>query len=590
MIKIPSQNKWIQANRGDMFGSIWSSFNIDLTLNISKLRTNRMLTVARGVDDSTTTYVNGIGLSAAFAIYDGKHWAATTGTISRAGTPRTAVWSLDTTTDKPTTCSNRYSDIEIFNEIMYVSLAGTNLSKNDGGTWGTVAITGGISNVAHMMTSYAKRLYVVADEAKINSMDIAESFGATIGTSSNTLDLTNPSSNTITFLKATSSRVWIGTVNTLGGRGHIYAWDGEQTSVNEAYDLESSGAMAAVVKDDVLYVVDNDGRLMAFNGGAFIEIDRFPIKQGEYLFGPLLDDNERWIHPNGITLQDDRILILIDNEYRGSSATSEERVSSGIWEYTPETGLYHKYALSALNATSGTQLDYGQNRVSRVGALEAIKSSSTSAADNGALFAGIELFTDDTGKEIHIQIDDLNDTTQKYGYIVTPKIYTKSFTSLEDSWQKVFIRHKKLINSSDKIIVKYRVEEQDADVATITWVDTDTFTVTAADVTSLAIGDEVEVIQGDGSGKCAHVASFTGTTTLTVNLDDTFTGVTTNTAKARFQKWIKCGEGTDQTVKFHEFPIGDNDTWVQLKICMQFTNANEVDDLLLINETNHEAA
>ena len=90
--------------------------------------------------------------------------------------------------------------------------------------------------------------------------------------------------------------------------------------------------MAGVVKNDVLYVMDNDGKLLVFNGGTFVELARLPIKRAEYLVDALEEDKLRWIHPNAMTVQDNRILILVNVEYRGSSASWEERASCGVLE------------------------------------------------------------------------------------------------------------------------------------------------------------------------------------------------------------------------------------------------------------------
>ena len=60
-------------------------------------------------------------------------------------------------------------------------------------------------------------------------------------------------------------------------------------------------------------------------------------------------------------------------------------------------------------------------------------------------------------------------------------------------------------------------------------------------------GYEVQVIQGTGSSKTAHITRIDNHNTYyTVTLDDTFTGVT-GTAKAVIQRWIKCGEISNQT-------------------------------------------
>lgn len=590
MRKFPQNKIWRQDNNSDLYGDIWSSFNLDLSSELGKLKTTRMLNVARSVDDGGDNYISGLGLAAAFRFYNDQYYAATNGTISKSGSSRTGAWGLDTTSGKPTTVSNRYSDMEVFNDILYVSLSGTNLSKNNAGTWGTVAITGAASNVPHMLCSYANRLYVTADYAKINSMDTAESFGATIGTSSSTLNLGNPTVNSITFMRATSSRIWIGTVNRNGGKGHIYAWDGNQTSVNESYRLESSGAMAAVVKDDVLYVMDNDGRLLAFNGGTFVEIDRLPLKEGEYLKSALFTSaastyNERWIHPNGMTLKDSGILILINNEYRGSSATWEENVPSGIWEWTKETGLYHKYSFSLGNDGSTTLRDYGQNHISLAGAVSYIKSFSTSSTDNGSLLASAQIYYDSSNTENVIAVDDLADEVQKYGYFITPKIFSDR---LDDIWQKIFLRIKQSID----IVLKYRTEEKSPlDISITTWSGSNSVR-TSTTITGYGAGDEIEFTQGEGSGKCFTIVSTSdlGGGVTEIVLDGSFTSIDSS-GKARLQHWKQIGEAFTSTSKdIIEKPLIQvkNSAWVQFKVCIQNTGNSYIYDMLITNTNNQK--
>ena len=587
MIRIPNNNQWQQNNRSDLFGNIWSSFNLDLTSKMGVLKNTRMLNVVSQEGTNETD----IGLAVAFRYWNSQYWAATHGTPSLAGTERTS-FAIAALGSDPTTVSSLYSDMEVFNEKLYISLSGTNLAKNTAGTWGTVTITGAGANVPKPICVYGEKLYVGATAGGINSMTTGEAFGATIGTTAGTLQLSNPTSNTITFMRATSSRIWIGTVNQLGGKGHIYAWDGTQTSVNETYRLESSGALAAVVKDDVLYVMDANGKLLAFNGGTFVEIDRLPIKQGDFLFYALGSGNARWIHPNGMTVQDGKILILINNEYRGATATTEENVPSGIWEWSKETGLYHKYSPSYHLATSGSVTDYGHNNIDVAGAVAYLKSTSTAATDNGSILAGMATFTGSgaTAQNL-ILIDDLNDTIQKYGYFVTPKIFSENIT---ETWQKIYLRFKKFLSATDKIVVKYRTADAlPLAEASITWYnDTLTFK-TSSTVTTWAVGNEVEILQGAGSGKCAHITAINdlGGGETEVVLDETFTGVTnTATAKARAQKWIKLGSYSALTEENYSIPIDvGNSSWIQFKVCLQHTGASEFYDLTLINAPNQKA-
>lgn len=583
MIKIPNNSKWYQSNRGDIFGSIWSSMGIDLTHQRDNgrgnVRLNRMLLGA------TSATLTDMGTPVAFRTLNNITFALAGADLYKQGAAHTSSWSK--VSSSPGNFSI-HSDMEIFNSKLYIS-EGTDddLQSYDGSTWTELAGFATGASKPHMMCVYANQLYIsgaTGGNSVIKGINTSESLVVT-------LTIVDEPKNIITFLRPTTNGIWIGTVNSRGGKGTVWFWDGVQTSPNVAYHLESAGALAGVIKDNTLYIVDVDGRLLYFNGSTFLEVDRLPIKEN-YLTFSLGDSNTRWIHPNGMTVADNRILFLIENQYYIGALkdTIEENVPSGIWEWSEDTGLYHKYGLCNTplsGAGGGTVVDYGQNRIGTAGACAFIKQNRNPSDDNGTLFAGARIYTNATSLIYGIFIDDLNDTVQKYGYFITPKIYSQN---VEDVWQKVYIRHKKLLESTDKIVVKYRVDEEPPAEATITWVDTNTFTSTDADFANYIAGDEIEVIQGDGSGKCAHISSISENAgTYTVNLDDTFSGVTTNTAKVRMQKWIKSAEQTSQTVRYMPFPIMRQGTWVQIKVCMQFTGQNELDDMILLNETSQPA-
>ncbi len=101
------------------------------------------------------------------------------------------------------------------------------------------------------------------------------------------------------------------------------------------------------------------------------------------------------------------------------------------------------------------------------------------------------------------------------------------------------------------------------------------------------VGYEVEVIQGTGSGKCAHITGVTGSGTYTVTLDDDFTGVS-GTAKIRIQNWIKSGVESSQSDEFYKFLIGVTGERVQFKCCMLFTGENEIYELAVTDVVNTE--
>jgi hypothetical protein len=261
-------------------------------------------------------------------------------------------------------------------------------------------------------------------------------------------------------------------------------------------------------------------------------------------------------------------------------------VPSGIWEWTPETGLYHKYSLSYTNDGSTTVRDYGQNQISIAGAINYIKSSSTDANDNGSLLAGAQLFTDASTTDNMIFIDDLLDEVEKYGYFVTPKIFSDK---LEDVWQKMFLRIKKL-SSGDEIVVKYRVEDEEPlDIAVTTWSGSNSIK-TSTTITGYGAGDEIEFLRGEGSGKCFKIESTSdlGSGVTEIFLDGSFTGIDSS-GKARLQHWKQIGEPVTSTSKdILEKPLLNvpNSAWIQFKVCIKNTGNSYLYDILLTNKNN----
>lgn len=140
--------------------------------------------------------------------------------------------------------------------------------------------------------------------------------------------------------------------------------------------------------------------------------------------------------------------------------------------------------------------------------------------------------------------------------------------------------YKRFKSSSSSIVAKYRCFEEDPVQATITWVNTTSFTTTT-DVSAYwngtDTGGEVEVLNGTGAGNCAHITSIVNNAgTYTVTLDTTITGVATGTAVARFQKWIKLfPTATGQVKQYTQMAMNANDVRVQIKLCFTFYGDDE---------------
>lgn len=101
----------------------------------------------------------------------------------------------------------------------------------------------------------------------------------------------------------------------------------------------------------------------------------------------------------------------------------------------------------------------------------------------------------------------------------------------------------------------------------------------------------MEILQGTGSGACVHITDISENGgTYTVTVDTAVTGVTTGTAKARFQKWIKLFPVvTGQVRSWEQMSIGAPNTRIQIKGCMTFKGNDEFHKFVLVSNEDIKA-
>ena len=567
-MRIPRSSQFTQTNRSDIFGDLSGSFNLDLNTNVGKTRVNKMLTTTSGVDGvpvaikSTGTLIYAV---------------AGTKVYISAGLKANTSFTPDIAAGSPVDCDEG-SDLEIF--LSGIAVAANSKLYYNNGSWTNNSL--GFSG-PYSMCVYASTLYIAGAGGTIKKT----TDGTTIAAA---LSAIAPDQE-IMWIRAGANRIWIGTVSIRNGKGQVLEWDGAAAQVTRSYRLETQGTLACVIKDDVPWIFDTNGKLLVFSGGTFVEQARFPlldkILKGAFTTVTLGD---KPLHKNGVTISNGRINALLRNTLVDSTSSIPEICPSGIWEYSETIGLYHKYSLSYTPVGSNTITDYGQNRLSVPGALSEMKIGDTAATATGNLIAGATVFTDSSATTSSFFTNDTFEAvtgstgekaTQAFGYFVTTKIPAEG---VQDTWQKLFAFHEKFLTATDKIIVKYRYQEVKPTEASITWLTTTAFT-TSTDVSAYVVGDEVEVTQGTGGGLCAHITDIqagSGSSYI-VTLEETFTGAT-GTAKARFQKWKKAGVIQDDRT-FGEVPLGDISDWIQLKVAFLSTGKNELRNIELVNTT-----
>lgn len=183
--------------------------------------------------------------------------------------------------------------------------------------------------------------------------------------------------------------------------------------------------------------------------------------------------------------------------------------------------------------------------------------------------------------------------TENRGYFVTAKFMSQG---LQDTWQKLYIKHNPLVSDLNKIAVKYRTSGNDTHIVkstrtsgTITWTYDDTFTTTDTQWANVEVGDEVEIIEGAGSGYLLHVSSITEDGgTYTVVLDESVKNiVATDTGRAVVSRWTLAKTLDSSTPQnedgYSEISIGKNSKSIQFKIELRGEDV-EIEELLVAHE------
>lgn len=590
MITIPSKEtkQFAQPNTGDTGGNLWSTFNIDLTSNKGRIRSTRTLDAVDSLNVDFTTlktpsafaFFNPGGVYSSakvFIAYGGRPWYG-------GANPNTG-WTNTTIGSNEPTATTTDVDMKVFNDKLYATTDDSKLKRMaTGGSWTDITTIG---NGIHILEVYADRLYWTQDNYKIYSINTSE----VVASSSNILELTGRTGH-ISWMRAGSNRMWIGWTSTDGSRGLIFEWDGETLNrASKSYKIESQGSCTCVIKNDIPYVLDLEGRLLAFNGSNFQEVARLPITNEAYpLQNTVQNSSQKLAHFNGSLLVNDQLLFLI-NPVLSTSDRYLENCQPGIWEYTDGVGLYHKMGVSTSLVSESPVFDYGQEELIAVGALFDGTISETglqfSSTRQGSVLFGARSYRTTSNSPHLIGIDNTLDDKAKSSYFITQWIES---SQVEDVFKAIVIKYNKLLNQTDKIKVKYRTSKRDGVIIDNTWTSTTTFTTTASAMGDYEVGDEVEASLGAGSGKCVNISAISfNAGTYTVTVDEAVVGATGN-AYVKLQHWKKLAE-IQNTKQFANLPLAqyNKDTKIQFKVIMEFTGKNELEEIIVVNGTEQNA-
>lgn len=366
---------------------------------------------------------------------------------------------------------------------------------------------------------------------------------------------------------STSNRSWICTHNRFGGEGKIVEWDGYSESYNEIHSIYGTAALSGVDVDGIPIILNDRGAFLEFNGQNFQPMIRngqeiaFPLPEGASLISGKDTSMTVSVAPRGMTVGEDGLVYI--NVKEGTVAG--ERFSAGIWCLNPITGrLYNKHALGQW----GDSTDYGHQNISTPGALYNIPSSVSS---RNLLAGGIINVSVGGTPQTGIWLQEAEtSTTLTKGYFITQFIPA---SEIQDQYDSIWTLFKRFMTSGSQIILKARgtrslyLANRRPLSATITWTSTTTFTLTLASADdSLAVGDEVEVINGVNAGYLAHITTISGAhaAVQTITIDETVT-TGSSTSIARFERWKKLGVISNTSKYEDSLNVGIHSSFLQIK-------------------------
>lgn len=214
--------------------------------------------------------------------------------------------------------------------------------------------------------------------------------------------------------------------------------------------------------------------------------------------------------------------------------------------------------------------------------------STTYRSMNGSRVLFGAYISDDTLSSAVYTLQTLTEGENR-GNFVTQRLHS---SELKDTWEKIFTKFADVYEGNDKIIIKYRTSDKYkfpifTFPTSITWTSTTSFTTTT-DLSTVSIGDEVEILSGSGAGYLAHITDKQqGATDWIITIDEAVSVSVSDKSYISIQNWTKAGVGTSDTIdQILNAVCGKSSKWVQLKVELRGVSQPAVEEIQIINNNN----
>ena len=573
--RIPNNGQVRQLNQGDLYGELWSTWNIDLATSPGKIK------LARPMKQVATSAQVGDDDVVALAVYNQKAYAVTAQTLYSASAPFTS-WSSESSTP------NRAEDMIVFRNALVITQS-TNLDTYDGSTYtqgwwsarGNPLLTTNnpVVTVPHILEviRIGSETLAVTDGDEVHAYTGALTSGS--GTSV-TVDL--DAGSVATCIKAAIRKVWIGTYTKDADQAYVFEWDGASTNYTQAFPVGAKAVLAMELVDDVPVIVTERGEIKKFNYAGFTTVAQFPFAllpkfaQGGQTGQIEANNLTRPIHPKGMRRQGNQLYIAVAFQDTSTDLGMDERTPNGIWALDLET-----FSLTHRASPGNYQV------------FESSFPILTMNNSNGRILSGGRLKT--SSSPYGIWLEDLSDSTAHHGYFTTPELQSGS---VKDTYPASIA--KALLGADDSVRVKYRTSRDTTmpvTVADMTWASTTQLNSTSSSLAAVKTRydaghrDEVEVVAGSGLVRLAHITKVEKSSSTYVITVDEAIGTTGETATVRFDAWKKIDKtmdsGDGEVVRFGTG--GEASAWAQFKVELRGKAGNPTIREILIPTASKES-
>lgn len=568
--------KVTKPDRGDVFGTLWATKNIDLSSKKGSIRLSVPFDETFNSADDDSDLKTPVAFVRTNADGTDRWWTmGVTSLINRytgllfksTDTDPSSVWAQDATASTPADVNDQMCLFGKVTTDRLIVARPQNLAMLENGTWTTqwwsVTLGQSVLNEANPHYPYPfLNLLLVPDGNVVHTID--DSLVVTLNR------LVFPKEYKVLWVHKDNNTSYFGTQNIRGGEGLIFAWNGTDEKYSYAYPIGADRSYAGQTDEEgILHIMTGDGVLKSFNGAGFGEAARLPFeftstKWSKEVTAGTIGTLETVMHPNGMTMEDGRLNMLLNIGFQGYSGTPIN-FGAGIWEYDPDVGLYCKSSLPA------SILVAGATRLAHVGALQATNSKTY------PMLAGASHYTDSGSSQRHavfIKFGQAQGNGNR-GYFITSRI--ESGTSFRSFWKRLQMHVEKMQSTTGDIVIRYRTDRSaafpDWDLSapffTGTMASSTTFTINDADGASIEEGDVVEIINGVNEGRLRNVASIVNTSAnnYTITIESSLS-VTSGTMTVRVMKFKQLGTFESITTEKKLLNIVKRSKWIQLFIEM----------------------